>query len=263
MSTIAIGCALALRSWPVFGQAAAAPAFDVASIKPADPSGTMAIRRSGHHLVTVNTLLEFLIGWAYDIHTDRIDDKPKWLDSGRYDITANAPQDAWSAAPSPGQPTRLQQMMQALLADRFKLAVHRETRELAMYALGQAKRGARVTTREHTGPMGQNHFGMPGRGVLVGTEVTAEMLAKVLSQQVGRSVKDETGMRGFFDFKLQWEPDSPPPGTEARPGPGASLRSGASLFTAVQEQPGRKLEARKGPVEVLVIDHVESTPTEN
>jgi uncharacterized protein (TIGR03435 family) len=246
---IALGCALSLSSWPVFGQAAAPPAFDVASIQPAEPGGTIAIRRSGHHLITVNTSLESLIGWAYDLHTDRIYGKPKGLDTGRYDITANAPEDAWAAAPSPGQPTRLQQMMQALLAERFKLAVHRETRDLAMYALTVAKGGAKVTTREHTGPMGQSPFGMPGRGVLVGTEVSAEMLAKVLANQLGRSVKDETGLEGVFDFKLEWSPDQ--------------ATDGASLFTAIQEQLGLKLEPRRGPVEVLVIDRIETTPTGN
>jgi uncharacterized protein (TIGR03435 family) len=140
-------------------------------------------------------------------------------------------------------------MMQALLAERFKLTVHREARELPMYALTVAKGGAKVTTREHTGSMGQNPFGMPGRGVLVGTEVTAEMLAKALANQLGRSVQDATGLKGVFDFKLEWSPDQ--------------TAEGASLFTAIQEQLGLRLEARKGPVEVLVIDRVESGPTEN
>jgi uncharacterized protein (TIGR03435 family) len=237
-SAIALGCALVLSSWPAFGQAAAPAAFEVASIKPSDPAQPIAIRRSGDRLATVSTSLEFLITWAYDIHTDRVYGKPKWLDSTRYDILANAP-----------EPADFKGRMQALLAERFKLAVHRETRELPIYALVVAKGGPKVELREHTGPMGQNPFGMPGRGVLVGTEVTAGMLAKVLENQLGRSVMDETGLKGVFDFKLEWSPDQ---STE-----------GASLFTAVQEQLGLKLEARKGPVEVLIIDRIENTPTEN
>ena len=236
------------------------PAFEVASIKPSDATSTMAIRRSGHRIATVNTSLEFLIGWAYDIHTDRIYGKPKWLDTARYDITASGP--GWDR-PHPGELSPLQLMMQALLAERFKLAAHRETRELPMYALTVAKGGPKFTTRPHNGPMGQNPFGGSGRGVLVGNEVNAGMLAKVLAQEVGRSVKDETGLQGVFDFKLQWEPDAPAPGAGDAPGTMANLRGGSSLFTAIQEQLGLKLEARKGPVEVLVIDHVEAKPTEN
>jgi uncharacterized protein (TIGR03435 family) len=237
-SMIALGCALALSSWPAFGQAATPPEFDVASIKPADPTKPVAIRRSGNHFVTVNTSLEFLITWAYDINSDLVYGKPKGLNSARYDILANAPEE-----------TDLRERMQALLAERFHLAVHRETRELPVYALVVAKGGPKVQLREHTGDFGQNPFRFAGKGRMTGTEVSAEMLAKVLADQLGRTVKDATGLKGVFDFRLEWSPDQ---NTE-----------GASLFTAVQEQLGLKLEARKGPVEVLVIDRVESAPTEN
>jgi uncharacterized protein (TIGR03435 family) len=233
---IAIAYALALSS--AFGQAAAPPAFEVASIKPADPTQPTAIRRSGKHFVTVNTSLEFLITWAYDIHTDLVYGKPKWLTSARYDILANAPEQ-----------TDLKERMQALLAERFHLAVHRETRELPVYALVVAKGGPKLQLREHTGDFGQNPFRMAGRGRMVGTEVSAEMLAKFLSDQLGRTVRNETRLNGAFDFKLEWSPDQ--------------TTEGASLFTAIQEQLGFKLEARKGPVEVLVIDRIESAPTEN
>ena len=97
--------------------------------------------------------------------------------------------------------------------------------------------------------MNQNPFRMPGRGRLIGTGVTADALAKALSGQLGRTVKDATGLKGIFDFNLEWSPDQ--------------NTDGASLFTAIQEQLGLKLEGRKVPVEVLVIDRIESTPTEN
>ena len=237
------------------------PAFEVASIKPSDPSATIAIHRSGHRIATTGTSLQFLITWAYDIQSDRLYGKPSWLDTARYDIIAGAPQDGQPAAPhQPGQPTELQKMMQGLLAERFKLAIRRETRELPMYALVVAKGGARVRLTEPPAVMGQNPFNMPGRGRLIGTQVTAAMLAKALSSQLGRSVNDETGLAGVFDFKLEWEPDATQPGGAPA---GAETGTGASLFTALQEQLGLRLEARKGPVEALVIEHIESSPTEN
>jgi uncharacterized protein (TIGR03435 family) len=114
--------------------------------------------------------------------------------------------------------------------------------------------------------MGLNPFSMPARGRLIGTGVTAEMLATVLSEQIGRSVRDQTGLKGIFDFKLEWDPamwDAEMASAGEGGLPAADDRNGASLFTAIQEQLGLKLEARKGPVEVLVIDRIERTPTEN
>jgi uncharacterized protein (TIGR03435 family) len=236
---IALGCALALSCWPAFGQAVAPSSFEVASIKPSDPNQPIAIRRSGNRLATVSTSLEFLIGWAYDIYPDQLYGKPKWLDSTRYDIIAAAPEEQ----------ADFKERMQTLLAERFKLAVHRETRELAVYALVVAKDGPKVKLTELSGDMNQNPFRMPGRGRLIGTGVTADALAKALSGQLGRTVKDATGLKGIFDFNLEWSPDQ--------------NTDGASLFTAIQEQLGLKLEGRKVPVEVLVIDRIESTPTEN
>jgi uncharacterized protein (TIGR03435 family) len=245
------------------GAYAQSPAFEVASIKPSDPAGTVAIRRSGYRIATTSTSLLFLIAWAYDVHSDRLYGKPNWLDSVRYDIIANAPQDNRPAPPRlPGQPTELQQMMQALLAERFGLVVHRETRELSMYALVVAKGGPKIRLTEAPAVMGQTPFSMPGRGRLVGAQVSAEMLAKVLSDQLSRSVQDQTGLQGVFDFKLEWEPDASSTGPDGVPAP-SNLRTDSSLFTALQEQLGLKLEVRKGPVEVLAIDHIESTPTEN
>ena len=239
------------------------PVFEVASIKPSDPAATVAIRRSGYRIATTSTSLLFLITWAYDIHSDLVYGKPNWLDSVRYDVVANASQDDGPPRPRlPGQPTELQQMMQSLLAERFKLASHHETRELAMYSLVVAKGGPKIHLTEAPPVMGQTPFSMPGRGRLVGTQVSAEMLAKVLSGQVGRSVQDRTGLEGVFDFKLEWEPEAMSMRPDAMP-VATELRAGSSLFTALQEQLGLKLETRKGPVQVLVIDHIESAPTEN
>ncbi|MGO9231746.1 MAG: TIGR03435 family protein [Bryobacteraceae bacterium] len=261
---IVVGCVLILGAGPAFAQTALPPpAFEVAAIRPSDPTEPMAIHRSGYRLATSATSLEFLITWAYDIHSDRLYGKPKWLDSVRYDIVANAPEGSQAAARVPGQPTLLQQMMQTLLADRFQLAVHRETRELTAYALVVARGGPKVHLAEAPAAMGQNPFRMPDRGRLIGAQVSAAMLAKALASQLSRSVEDETGLKGVFDFTLEWEPDTQSTGVDAEPAPSTDVRSGASLFTALQEQLGLKLEPRKAPVEVLVIDRIESTPTAN
>lgn len=233
-----------------FSAAAQSPAFDVASIKPSDPAIPIAMKVSGYHLATTSTSLEFLIGWAYDINTDRILNRPSWLDNVRYDIVANAPAEARNVRPQPGQPTLLMEMMQRLLVDRFKLALHHEMRELPMYALVPGKTGHKLHLGEDSGARPQNPFSMPGRGHLIGTQVSTAMLAKVLSNQLMRTVQDRTGIEGYFDFDLRWEPSDSPV-------------IGASLFTALQEQLGLKLEARKGPVEVLIVDHIENAPSAN
>jgi uncharacterized protein (TIGR03435 family) len=251
------GCVLLSAAPRALGQQPAGPpAFEVASIKPSDPAGSLAIRRSGLHLSTTNSSLLFLITWAYDIQSDRVLNQPKWLDSARYDIVANAA--PLKSPRRPGQPTELQQMMQSLLAERFKLVLHRETKDLPVYALIVAKGGPKVHLSPAPETMGQNPFQMPGSGRLTGAEVSAEMLANVLSGQLRRTVQDQTSLQGVFDFKLQWDPE--PMMHHLEP---AELRTSGSLFTALQEQLGLKLEARKAPVEVLVIDRMESTPTEN
>ena len=242
-STIVLGGALAFSALPAAGQT---PAFEVATVKPADPSRPIAIRHSGNHIATVSTSLQFLIAWAYDMHSERLYGKPRWLDTVSYDVLANAPE---------GETADLRRMMQSLLAERFKLAVHREKRELPMYELVVAKDGPKVKVAPHEGDWTQNPFQSTGLGRIVGTQVTATMVCKFLGDQLGRSVVDKTGLDGVFDFKLEWAPEGWSPNAMMAPRP--------SLFTALQEQLGFRLEARKGPVEVLVIDRVESTPTEN
>lgn len=219
------------------------PSFEVASIKVSEPGTPMAIRRSGHRVVTTSSSLQFLISWAYDLHTDLIYGKPGWLDSARYDVVASAPQD---------EPAKLQERMQALLAERFHLVVHPESRELPLYALVVGKGGPKFTLSKAPEVFGQTPFSVPAPGRLNGTQVSAAMLAKVLSGQLNKTVQDHTGLTGAFDFKLEWQPEGMPP-----------IADRASLFTAVQEQLGLRLESRKGPVQVLVIDRVENSPTAN
>src|SRR5262249_54026845 len=152
--------------------------------KPSHPAQAIAFRRSGYRITTTSTSLEWLITWAYDVHSDRLYGKPNWLDSVRYDIAANAPEDSRSSRREPGQTSPLQEMMRTLLAERFKLAIHRETRNLPMYALVVSKTGIKFRLMEAGNTTSQSPFSMPGSGRLSGNQVSTQMLAKVLSNQL-------------------------------------------------------------------------------
>jgi uncharacterized protein (TIGR03435 family) len=225
------------------------PAFEVATIKASGAdSAPMSIRRlPGGRFVTSNTPLPMLIAWAYGVDDGRLFGVPKGLNAA-FDVVAKASE----AEPAAGQ---MQLMMRALLAERFKLAVHQETRELTAYELVNDAGGPRVRVVDSSNPPDPNPFSMSAAGRLTGTRVTADMLAKVLSNQLGRPVKNATGFASAFDFTLQWTPDTTNPVPDDPPRP--------SLLTAVREQLGFRLVAKKTPVDVIVIDHVESTPTAN
>jgi uncharacterized protein (TIGR03435 family) len=149
---------------------------------------------------------------------------------------------------------RKRKMVQALLADRFKLVMHAETRELPLYALVVAKGGAKLGPAKETGTTvnhGRGHIEVQGANSIA-------LLAEELSQEVGRDVIDRSGIQGRYDLKLIFAPDDRTPDLASS----SSTDSGPSIFTALQEQLGLKLEPQKGPVEVLVVDHVEM-PSEN
>lgn len=225
------------------------PSFELATIKASGPdSRAMSIRRlPGGRLVTTNTPLPMLISWAFNLDDGRLLNVPGGLGSARFDVMAKAAGDD----PAPGQ---MQLMMRTLLAERFKLVVHTETRELTAYKLVVDTAGSKLRLSNPVEPPGSNPFTMRAAGHLAGTRVTATMLAKVLSNQLGRPVEDETGFAGVFDFVLQWSPDAADPAAEQSP---------ASLFTALREQLGLRLVARRMPVDVVVIDRVDPRPTEN
>jgi uncharacterized protein (TIGR03435 family) len=222
------------------------PVFNVASIKPSDTTSAVGIRRlPGGRFVTSNTSLRLLITWTYDIGDERLSAAPGWLDSARFDISAKAPKE---------NPTldELHSMMKSLLADRFKLRVHTATKDLPMYTLVMDKDGPKVHVRDTAVAFNHDPFKMTEAGRLTGTSVTADMLAKVLTNQLGHYVQNNTGFKGSFDFTLEWRPDSAGP-DDVR----------ASMFTAIREQLGFRLNSGKGPVEVVMIDQIENHPTDN
>ena len=223
---------------------AQSPAFEVASIKPnrAGP-GVSSIHVTEGRVSMENVSLKKMTLWAYGIPDDReyALAGPDWLGTESFDVQASFPADT---------PTeKVRQMTQALLAERFKLAVHKESRQLPIYVLVVAKGGPKMQTVED----GQSRTtGRPGH--FEATRITMQHFADLLARFMSRQVVDETGLKGMFDFTLEWSPDEMKPGAE---------NAGASLFTALQEQLGLKLEGRKGPVDVLVVDHIEKAPTEN
>jgi bla regulator protein BlaR1 len=237
-----------------FAQQPARPSFEVASIKPGDPGisfGGIGFSQGGTFTAS-SASLGRLIGFAYDVRNYQVSGGPNWLDSAKFDIDAKA-DSAIAIPPGLAGFTPMRLMLQSLLAERYKLAVHRETREEQIYELVLDKRGSKLQEVTSAGQLRM------GRGELTGKGAPVQLLVNQLSQQLGRSVIDKTGLTGRYDFALKWTPDpvgpgGPPDGPDAAPPPDPS---GPSLFTAVQEDLGLKLQSAKGPVEVIVIDHVE------
>lgn len=214
----------------------AAPVFEVAAIKPhhpADPGGGFSFQHG--RLTISNTWLTLLVMSAYGVKDFQVSGGPDWADSERFDILAEAPDRA---------DTRdLKPMLQALLADRFELALHRETRETAVYALVVAKNGPKL----HRSAPDAQYSMRVGLTGMSATNMSLHDFAETLSGYARHNVIDKTGLRGDFDFKFDWSPQDP---------------ESPSIFTALQEQLGLRLESEKGPVEFLVIDHAEK-PSEN
>ncbi len=219
-------------------------------------------------LRTSGATVKFLIGLGYDVGSFQIADGPSWIGSERFDIIGKT-EAATNAAKDAPDPSRLttqelkgrQQLMrpklQSLLAERFRLKVHHDTRQQPVYALLVGKSGIRF--QQTQGDFRGVHI---ARNRISGERATIEMLAGALANQLRRPVLDRTGLAGTFDFKLEWAPQadlSPKPNADA---PAAADASGPSIFTALEEQLGLRLESTRGPVDVLVIDRVER-PSEN
>jgi uncharacterized protein (TIGR03435 family) len=240
--------------------AADAPAtFEVATIKPSDPNAQGKLFTvKGRQVLTINTSLGDLISVAYGVHAQQIVGGPAWMQTEKYDVTGQPE--------APGVPSQeqLRAMIRGLMADRFKLAFHRETRELSVYAIVVRSGGPKLTKND-SNPNGLPSLLFRGLGVLPAMNATMGDLAGVLQTAVlDRPVVDRTGLEGRYDFTLTWTPDEtqfaglgvrvPPPSNDPNAPPG--------LFTAFQEQLGLRLDSTRAPAEVLVIDRVDR-PSEN
>jgi uncharacterized protein (TIGR03435 family) len=243
--------------------AAAHPVFEVTTVKrnKSGGSGSHSNFQNGHFIAS-NVLLKNLLQYsAYGIPEPRILGGPKWLNAERFDIEAKMDSVAADRLRTLGWDRRrlqTQGMFQQLLADRFKLMIHFETRELPVYALVVTKKGLILHAWKASDG---SSLTSASTGQFAATGVTMAEIASALTQELSRElggvVIDKTGIDGRYNITLKWTPE-----TDAADGTAPPPDAGPSIFTAIQEQLGLKLESAKGPVQVLVIDHVEM-PSEN
>jgi uncharacterized protein (TIGR03435 family) len=228
-------------------------AYDVVSVKPSQPGESNRWHRMTADGISMGMSLKALIMSAYSIlRDDQISGLPGWAGSAQFDVEAKMDEDAAASLaklPQSEQSNQRRLMLQALLVDRFGLKVHHETRELPVYRLVIAKGGLKMQETSANEIAGVSF----GRGQYTARGVPISGLVMILSAWSGRLVVDKTGLTGHYDAKLQWTPDD---------AAGQSQDSGPSLFTAIQEQLGLKLESSKEPVDTIVVDHVEG-PSEN
>ncbi len=231
---------------------ARAQTFEVASVKVPPPyvigqPYDITVAKIQNDTITfTNASLADCIRYAYSLSSNLRLSAPDWVTSpeARYDIVAKT-------APGASR-DQFPKMMRALLSDRFKLVFHHEERVLNYYALVVAKGGPRMhepTAGPATAPAGVN-----GQLRILSNRMPMSDVVSLLSRYMRALVVDQTGLAGEFEVKLVWTPDD-------RPVP--EDQQGASIFAAVEEQLGLKLEARKGPMEVIVVDRAEKVPTEN
>jgi uncharacterized protein (TIGR03435 family) len=237
----------ALASCVLLSQDVSPLAFDVASVKPnRTGESSTHIGHDGGTLTVTNATLKYCILRAYGIGDAQVSG-PAWLDTERYDIVAKAAADAANDR----HPLRLR----TLLAERFKLAVHRETKEASVYALVVARNGPKIK-KEESGDAGDGDMAS-NRGHVTAKAVSMNHLAAFLAgprADLGRVVINQTGLDGQYSFTLDWTPEGANPSGPDSPPP---------ILAALQEQLGLKMETRKAPVEILFIDRVEKIPTEN
>jgi uncharacterized protein (TIGR03435 family) len=271
---------LALAACALPAQTTPPPAFEVASIKPSAPPPndrmTVRMRYDAGRVNYGNVSLKDVLSTAYRVRRNQIS-APDWMDDERFDIVATKPADVPSAL--------MPEMLQSLLAERFQMKVHRENRERPVYVLVVAKDGAKLKPSEHLGRPATGLDGAPmavrgsvslSQGHIQFRGATLALVADFLSNALGRPVTNETALDGEFDIELGVAMEElpglrrmPPPTLDAAPGgaeaenrPAPETAPAASIFTAIQ-QLGLKLEARKAPVEFLVVDAAEKIPTGN
>lgn len=232
--------------------------FEVASVKPTKPGtqgGGIKPLPGGQTYVATNVPVGLMIRLMFHLNTSQISGGPGWLDTDRYDVDAKAD--------GPHTVDELHVMFQNLLVDRFKLKFHYETKTLPAYELVVDKSGPKIT--ENHNP---ENFDIPIQvreiGSVQATHCSMSYFSWVASQFLNKPVVDQTGLTGYYDFKLEFAPEIPQAvldrlQAEGRPAP---TLNGPDLFTAIREQMGLRLDSHKGPVQVMVIEHVEK-PSEN
>jgi uncharacterized protein (TIGR03435 family) len=301
LAALAGGVALGAQAPQPPQEPAGGWAFEVASIKPNNSGdGRVMMQMQPGQLRATNVTLRLLIRNAYALQDFQITGRPSWMASDHFDLIAKMPE-GFQQTPGPppaagGPPTPMQQMMRRLLTERFKLTAHNETKDAPVYALilarGDGKLGSQIKKSDVDcaavmaaargrgpgamppppgAPGGRGADNIPcgiriGPGALTMGGTPLANFAQSLGMFAGRIVLDRTGLTGAYDIDLTWTPDQMP--RPAGDGPPPQINgvavdpNGPSLFTAVQEQLGLKLDSQRGPVEMLVVDKAEK-PVEN
>lgn len=241
----------------MWAQAARQPVFETASIKMTEPKGG-----GGHShenddpgMLRGSMTLKSFIMTAYNLQPYQVTGGPNWIDSTTYEILAKLEQADVAPAKNLGAEPPLHIALQSLLAERFQLKFHRETKDLPAFAMAVAKSGFKL--KESTAKTGCGADSAPGPGRTVNARcIDMESVRRFLGRQVDRPVFDRSKIQGRYDFTLQWMPEN------LRDVGSTDQPALPSLFTALEEQLGIKIEAIKAPVEVLIIDSAER-PSEN
>jgi bla regulator protein blaR1 len=225
--------------------------FEVATVKPSNPSsgnGTLVDVTPGGRFHAVNATVKDLIETAFDVRSFQIAGGPKWDDAAKYDVEAIPGTLPPAAEDRTKVWTDARFELQALLKDRFQLQLHRAMRTGPVYSLVIAKGGVRLLATQNP-QQGINS----SQGTMLGEAASMTQLAYKLSRLLQRPVVNNTRLEGNYDFKLEWQPDSDASLADSQR---AANDLGPSLFSALQEQLGLRLVATRGPVDFLVIDHV-------
>ena len=235
------------------------PGYEVATIKPTDPAhpgGGFTLQ--GRHLVARNFTVEGLITLAYNLHTTQVTGGPDWLKTDHYDLDVLPDHEG---LPSLEQARGI---VRKLLAERFALKFHYDTKDLSVYVLTVAKTGPKFSksTSDPSSPPGMG--GPPGRMNM--RNGSMEEFAQMMQGILDRPILDQTGLKDRYDLSVRWTPDESQYGGRVPP-PNSGDNSAAAdapppLFTAIQEQLGLKLDAMKAPTKVMVIESVQK-PSEN
>lgn len=252
LAALLVGCARLHAQAPA---QTPAKAFDIVSIRPSDPNAVAMMTRPGlNRFEMTNVTVKYLIEFAYDLHDFQIVDAPAWTESERFDIVAKmdpvSDEDAKAGIKMDREERfkLVQVRVRALLADRFQLKVHSAVKELPIFELEVAKSGPKLQATKST----KGSSFSEGPGQFKCNDTPTDQLASMLSDELDRIVVDRTKLTGGYDFTLKWTPDGAPVNDTSPPG----------IFTAIQEQLGLKLTSAKGPVDVIVIDHV-ARPSDN
>jgi uncharacterized protein (TIGR03435 family) len=244
ISTLAIGSGMI-----VWAQSRLEPAFEVASMRRSTAnSSRYVIRYKAGRPTFTNVPLQWIIARAYSVQDIRVMG-PRWLEVERYDIEATCPADT--------SRERLNRMLEHLLIERLGLAAHRETKDIPAYVLTAAKRGPKLQSAEGP-PQGGYQMKTEGENLEIRSRTTLAVFAGFLSGFLRLPVVDQTGVTGTFDITLDWALD---------PHEQSNVDAQVGQELAIQEglanQLGLKLELKKVPLEVVIVDHVEKVPTEN